>query len=456
MVYNILTLFPEMVLNGLNTSILGRAAGKKLIEINAVNIRDYTLDKHGRVDDYAYGGGAGMLMQAQPVFDAYQAVAKGRKLRTVYMTPQGTPFTQKLAADFAKEEELVFLCGHYEGIDERVLEEIVTDYISIGDYVLTGGELPAMVVIDAISRLVPGVLGNEASAQTETFHNDLLEYPQYSRPEEWHGKKVPEVLLSGNHSRIEAWRLGQSEERTRRLRPDLYGKYREKQQLVRLLSQNKRNNIHIMESLLRGTGDILYWEGRNFLVYNRECGSCMAGAETKEAAEAFTGLIPPGTGQIISSDKFLNDMLGQRFSLQTCHECRLACYTRREPLPAHHRDIRILAAADLPYVCEHSPAFSEAYLLGRIQAKALYGAYVENRLAGFGGIHSDGSMGMLFVDKAYRRQGLGRELEAYVANCQRGQGYTPYAYILSEDEAVLHMQESLGLYLSGDTVWRLH
>ena len=221
MKFHILTLFPEMVMGGLNTRIIGRAVSQGFIDINAVNIRDYTKDKHGKVDDYPYGGGAGMLMQAQPVYDAYQAVAGLRPMRTVYVTPQGRPFTQQMAEELAKEEELVFLCGHYEGIDERVLEEIVTDYVSIGDYVLTGGELPAMVMIDAISRLVPGVLNKQASHEIESFHDNLLEYPQYTRPEEWHGKKVPEVLLSGHHVNIEKWRREQSLKRTLERRPDL-------------------------------------------------------------------------------------------------------------------------------------------------------------------------------------------------------------------------------------------
>ena len=167
--FHILTLFPEMVLQGLSPSIIGRAAGRGLLSLNAVDIRDYTLDRHGKVDDYPYGGGAGMLMQAQPVYDAHRAVTGGRAVRTIYMTPQGAPFTQRMAQDFAREEELVFLCGHYEGIDERVLELVVTDQVSIGDYVLTGGELAAMVMIDAIGRLIPGVLGNEESAGEESF-----------------------------------------------------------------------------------------------------------------------------------------------------------------------------------------------------------------------------------------------------------------------------------------------
>ena len=222
MKFHILTLFPEMVQQGLATSILGRAAEKDLISIDAVNIRDYTQDKHGKVDDYTYGGGAGMLMQAQPVYDAYRVVAGDRKVRCVYLTPQGAPFTQKKARELSGEEELVLLCGHYEGVDERVLEEIVTDYISIGDYVLTGGELPAMVLVDAISRMVPGVLKNQESGETESLEGNLLEYPQYSRPEVWQEKAVPPILLSGNHQKVDEWRREQSILRTKERRPDLF------------------------------------------------------------------------------------------------------------------------------------------------------------------------------------------------------------------------------------------
>ena len=222
MKFHILTLFPDMVLGGLNTSIIGRAMEKGLLSIDAVNIRDYTKDKHKKVDDYPYGGGAGMLMQAQPVYDACMSVKGEKPTRVIYLTPQGTTFSQEMAEEFAREEELIFLCGHYEGIDERALEECVTDYVSIGDYVLTGGELPAMVMIDTISRLVPGVLNNDDSAQTESFADGLLEYPQYSRPEVWMGKKVPDILLSGHHANVEKWRLQQSMNRTRERRPDLY------------------------------------------------------------------------------------------------------------------------------------------------------------------------------------------------------------------------------------------
>ena len=224
--YHVLTLFPEMIENGMNTSITGRAITKGLLSLEAINIRDFAFNKHQKVDDYPYGGGAGMLMQAEPVYLSYESIAEriGRKPRVIFLTPQGKTFNQDMAKEFALEEDLVFLCGHYEGIDERVLEEIVTDYVSIGDYVLTVGELPAMVMMDSISRMVPGVLNNQESGETESFSGNLLEYPQYSRPEEWHGKKVPEVLLSGHHANVDKWRREQSIIRTAKWRPDLLPK----------------------------------------------------------------------------------------------------------------------------------------------------------------------------------------------------------------------------------------
>lgn len=221
--FHVLTLFPDMIRDGFQTSITGRAMEKGLLTMEAVNIRDFSVNKHNRVDDYPYGGGAGMVMQAEPVYLAYESVAQKleKKPRVLYMTPQGRVFNQRLAEELAREEELIFLCGHYEGIDERVLEEIVTDEVSIGDYVLTGGELPALVMMDAISRLLDGVLHNEESAEFDSFHDNLLEYPQYSRPEEWRGKKVPPILLSGHHVNVEKWRREQSLLRTRERRPDL-------------------------------------------------------------------------------------------------------------------------------------------------------------------------------------------------------------------------------------------
>ena len=245
MQFYIMTLFPEMVMQGLSTSIIGRAVNKGLLSIEAVNIRDYAFNKHSSVDDYPYGGGAGMLMQAEPVYQCYRALEEkmNKKPRVVYLSPQGKTFNQTMAEEFAQEEELVFLCGHYEGIDERVLEEIVTDYVSIGDYVLTGGELPAMIMVDAISRLVPGVLHNDVSAEFESFQDNLLEYPQYSRPEIWHDKQVPPILLSGHHANIEKWRREQSIIRTARNRPDLLEKAELTEKEQKFLEEYRKNNL---------------------------------------------------------------------------------------------------------------------------------------------------------------------------------------------------------------------
>ncbi|MBE5936978.1 MAG: tRNA (guanosine(37)-N1)-methyltransferase TrmD [Lachnospiraceae bacterium] len=224
--YYVLSLFPEMIEAGMKTSITGRAIEQGIINLYSINIRDYSKRKHNQVDDYPYGGGAGMVMQAEPICLACEDIRNriGRSPRIVYMTPQGRVFNQNIAKELAKEEELVLLCGHYEGIDERVIEKEVTDCISIGDYVLTGGELPAMVVMDAVSRMVPGVLTNEDSGADESFEGDLLEYPQYTRPQEYEGMSVPEILLSGHHANIEKWRREQSLLRTAKWRPDLLEK----------------------------------------------------------------------------------------------------------------------------------------------------------------------------------------------------------------------------------------
>ena len=455
MKFHILTLFPEMVLQGLNTSIIGRAVEKQLISIDAVNIRDYTLDKHGKVDDYTYGGGAGMLMQAQPVYDAWQAVTAGKKVRTIYVTPQGRTFNQKLAMDLAREEEIVFLCGHYEGIDERVLEEVVTDYISIGDYVLTGGELPAMVMIDAISRLVPDVLNNDASAHTESFHNDLLEYPQYSRPEVWHGKKVPEVLLSGNHSKITEWRLERSKERTERVRPDLYRKYQEKERLIKVLKKQKRNHIHMIENLARGIADILYNKGNNVMLYNEEGRTCMIQAENEEAGRKMLELVPASVQWFVTNQDFMNGLICEKFPFETYYECYQSLYTKREHLPVGHKDIRLLTMDDFPYVCEHYHLDSEDCIRERIQSKVMYGAYVDDHLVGFVGIHDDGSSGLLYVEEAYRKQHIGESLACFHTNWMVEQGYTPYGHTMIENKISLKLQEKLGYYIADKTVFWL-
>lgn len=220
---DILTLFPDMFKAVLGESIIGRALENRILDLNAVNIRDYSLDKHKKVDDYPYGGGTGMVMMVQPIYDAYKSITGNLdyKPRVIYMSPQGKPLDQKLAIELSKEKHLIILCGHYEGVDERILEEIVDEEISIGDYVLTGGEIPAMVIVDCITRLLPGVLPSEEAFSVESHFNGLLEYPQYTRPYEFNGKKVPDILLSGHHANINRWRRQQSLIRTRSKRPDM-------------------------------------------------------------------------------------------------------------------------------------------------------------------------------------------------------------------------------------------
>lgn len=454
MKFHILTLFPEMVLRGLNCGIIGKAAEKELISLEAVDIRAYTRDRHGKVDDYPYGGGAGMLMQAQPVYDAWQSVTGGRAVRTVYATPQGERFTQRKARELAEEKELVILCGHYEGIDERVLEEIVTDYVSIGDYILTGGELAAMVMVDAVARLVPHVLGNEASAREESFFNDLLEYPQYSRPEVWHGKKVPEVLLSGNHSRVGAWRLEQSKERTAVRRPDLYEKYRAKQLAVKRLSGDKRNHIPLMESLARGQGEILYTDlwagGENILLYDYDSKVCMLEAADAQWGRKLAGSIPGDAEMILTSCSFLEEILRER-DWRLFRRCIQMLYTEKAVLPVRHRDIRRLSADSLEYVCSRYKGRNEDYISGRIGEGALYGAFLEGKPAGFAGIHREGGLGMLYVEESCRRQGLGEALEAYVINRMLERGWTPYGHIGEGNEPAVRLQEKLGLYRASKT-----
>jgi len=465
MKFHVLTLFPEMIMLGLAPSIIGRAAKQNIISINAVNIRDYTEDKHGKVDDYPYGGGAGMLMQAQPVFDAYKAVTGERRVRTIYMTPQGIPFTQKKALELAGEEELVLLCGHYEGIDERVLEEIVTDYISIGDYVLTGGELAAMVMMDAVARLIPGVLGNDSSSEEESFYRGLLEYPQYSRPEVWHGKKVPEVLLSGNHSKVAQWRLEQSILRTAKRRPDLAEQYQNMQMLIRQLSKNKRNNIHMMESLAAGRSEILYTDfpdgGGSLLLYDQSCETCMLSAETPLLGEKLADMLPQTTRCILSAQPFMEEILATR-NYRKSGDYTQVLYTQRTTLPMKHKNIMPLSMDNMEEVCGYwacsgcdptaALTVSREYIQERIRAGVLYGIYRENGLAGTAAIHRDGSLGLLYVKESFRRQGLGTSLAAYAANRILEKNRVPYGHIPAADAAAKQLFDRLRFYQAPSSI----
>ena len=471
--FHILTLFPEMVMQGLLTSITGRAVKQNKIAIEATNIRDYTLDKHAKVDDYPYGGGAGMLMQAQPVYDAYRSVADrlpdGAKKRVIYVTPQGTPFTQQMAQDFAGSDDLILLCGHYEGIDERVLEEIVTDYVSIGDYVLTGGELASMVIVDAVARLVPDVLNNDQSAETESFHGNLLEYPQYSRPEVWHDKKVPEVLLSGNQKKIGEWRLEQSVQRTRQRRPDLYEKYEALQECKKWMMRQKLLHIDMIELINRGRARIVYRDAKELLLRDMVSGIYF---HTRMADVPTEWNLPQELGKderiecIAIHQREMVPFMEKYFHLKTDMECMQGAYTRKEKLPVRGLygpdgrgengfSIRVLSEEFIPFVTEHySEIGTEEYVTDRIRHGAVYGAFYDEKIVGFIADHEEGSIGMLYVLPEYRKRHVAMALETYCMNLAIERGEIPYGQIVLGNEPSIGLQEKMGIcFAKGTVVW---
>lgn len=472
MKFHILTLFPEMVKNGLNTSITGRAVEKGQIAIEAVNIRDFSEDKHKKVDDYPYGGGAGMLMQAQPVFDAYESVCKTipkeHKKRVIYVTPQGYPFNQQMAEKFSKNDDLIFLCGHYEGIDERVLEEVVTDYVSIGDYILTGGELAAMVMVDAIARLVPGVLHNDISAETESFQGHLLEYPQYSRPEEWHGQKVPDVLLSGNQKKIEAWRLEKAVERTQERRPDLYEQYWRLQDCKGFLVKTKQLHIDMIELINRGRALFVARDKNDMLLQDKVTGKFY---HTGEDANFFMTLpkkIRLSIKELILHQPELVEPVSRILSIQNHMTIYNAVYTLKEQLPItglYRGDglptkdgliIKELALEHMDIVVENYPLWSDSsYIKERIRRKCMFGAYIEDKLVGFGGVHEDGRIGMITVLDEYRGKKIGNALETYIINLSLQRGWIPYTQVVKNDDKAAQRQKDLGLYLSKTPLIRM-
>ena len=499
--FHILTLFPEMVMQGLMTSITGRAVKQNKIAIEATNIRDYTLDKHAKVDDYPYGGGAGMLMQAQPVYDAYRSVADrlpdGAKKRVIYVTPQGTPFTQQMAQDFAGSDDLILLCGHYEGIDERVLEEIVTDYVSIGDYVLTGGELASMVIVDAVARLVPEVLNNDQSAETESFHGNLLEYPQYSRPEVWHDKKVPQVLLSGNQKKINEWRLEQSVIRTQERRPDLYAKYEELQECKKCMMRQKLLHIDMIELINRGRARIVYHDADEILLRDMISGiyfhtrmaevprieepsnvqACDLGEDVNRPDElqnwdTAEWKLPQEISKgeriecIAIHQREMVPFMEKYFHLKTDMECIQGAYTRKEKLPVRGLygpdgrgengfSIRTLTEEFIPFVAEHySEIGSPEYVTERILHGAVYGAFYEEKIVGFIADHEEGSIGMLYVLPEYRKRHVAMALETYCMNLAVERGEIPYGQVVLGNEASIRLQEKMGIcFAKGTVVW---
>ncbi len=476
--FHVLTLFPEMVAQGLCTSILGRAVQKGHISLETVNIRDYTTDRHGKVDDYPYGGGAGMLMQAQPVYAAWQAVVnkilgkrpapdpllpndktgEERRIRVIYVTPQGRIFDQGLAQELAQEGDLIFLCGHYEGIDERVLDTIVTDQVSIGDYVLTGGELPAMVMIDCISRLVPGVLQNEESAEYESFHDNLLEYPQYTRPEIWEGKSVPSVLLSGDHAKVDQWRLEQAEERTRRRRPDLYELHSREKNAYAFLEKDRLGHMDMIEVIRKRQAEILYAGENGVLLRDLPSGAWMISAADMDMGERLLSRIPRDCSDPLFAvhQPFLRDSICRRFQVDEVNACHQAVYTRKSPLPEPEGfQICVPNETELDLIREaYGPLEPEEYLLERIRLGKMLAIREQGNLAAFAGIHAEGSMGMLHVRKAYRRKGMAAALEIRLINMFLEKGDVPFCQIFEGNQASLALQKKLGLRLaSGRVYW---
>ncbi len=468
--FHVLTLFPEMVENGLKTSITGKAIESGKISIEATNIRDFTEDKHKKVDDYPYGGGAGMLMQAQPVYDAYQHVVskipEGNKRRVVYVTPQGYPFTQRMAEDFAKNDDLILLCGHYEGIDERVLEEIVTDYVSIGDYVLTGGELAAMVMIDAISRLVPGVLHNDLSAETESFHGYLLEYPQYTRPEEWREKLVPEILLSGNQKKIDDWKLEEAKKRTMKRRPDLYDQYFALHECKDKLMLNKTLNMDMIESINRGRAILIARDGNDILIQDKETGYFHHSGAKKDFFMELPKDVRLSIKKLVLHQEEMVEPVRKLLNLNKQLVCYQSVYTPRERLP-----ITGLYRADgkptengvviRPLTMEHADEAQHAYdnadyqkvrepgyIRERIKKGQMFGAFVNEELAGIIGVHNDDSIGMLYVRKDFRGRRIGTALQTYIVNKMIDFGWRPYSQVMVGDEASMKIQKSLNMFLS--------
>lgn len=468
--FHVLTLFPDMVLKGVSTSIIGRAVESGKISVSAVNIRDFSTDKHKKVDDYPYGGGAGMLMQAQPVYDAYKSIAdqipEENRKHVVYVTPQGYTFNQRMAEEFAKSDDIIFLCGHYEGVDERVLEEIVTDYVSIGDYVMTGGELAAMVMIDTISRLVPGVLHNEISAETESFHKYLLEYPQYTRPDIWHDREVPEVLLSGNQKRINDWRLQKSKQLTMERRPDLFDQYFALNECRDRLMRQKMLHIDMIECINRGRAILIAKDQNDMLILDKETGYYHHAGSNIEFFYTLPKDVRLSIKKMVLHQEEMVEPVKRLLNLTDTLVCYQSVYTARERLPIaglYRGDgkptpegltIRLLTmdmaeqVQDTYHHADYQKVKDNDYIRDRIRKKRMYGAFLGDELAGIIGIHNDDSIGMLYVFEKFRGKHVGKALHTYMINKMLALDWMPYSQVMVGDEISAGLQRSLGMYMS--------
>ena len=467
----IFSLFPEMFAGPLGSSLLGKARSKDILNIEVINFREYSTNKHRSVDDYPFGGGAGMVLQPEPVISALRDNIDLNDPNTeiILMSPQGKVFDQAAACQLSQKKQLAFICGHYEGFDERIRAFVTQEY-SIGDYVLTGGELPAMVMIDAISRMVPGVLANGESGETESFEGDLLEYPQYSRPEEWHGKQVPKVLLSGNQRKIAEWRRQEAERRTQERRPDLYAGYGRLMSCKKVLAGDKLLHVDMTELITRGQARLVFAEGKNICLQDKVSGAYFHTAEDIKAGcrmlEILHGDAGEGSGLLVLHQEFMTEPTEKYLGFRTAMTCNQIVYTKREKLPVtglYRMDgkpaengvvIRQLTMEHLDAVVrDYNTISDEAYVTDRIKKGALFGAFVDGQLAGFIGMHAEGGIGMLFVSPEYRRRRIGMALETYMINLGLERGERPYGQVEIGNDASKGLQEALGLCFSKGRIY---
>ena len=463
---DIMTLFPETLGDVLSESILGRAQERGYIHIDTHQIRDYTANKQNQVDDYPYGGGRGAIMNADPLYRCWEAVCDeaGGPVHTIYLSPCGHTFRQADAIRLSKLDNLILVCGHYEGIDQRFIDECVDEEISLGDFVLTGGEIAAMAVTDAVCRMVPGVLADPECFEDESHFNGLLEYPQYTRPAVWHGRAIPEILTSGNHEKVRQWRRKQSLRRTRERRPDLYEKYDRLQQCVQILMKQKLLHMDMIELIRRGRARLVYQQEGEILLKDMVTGiyfhtRMMPLADHKDwKLPEYLKEHGESISCMVTHQENMVDVIQTKLGLSVSEECWQVVYTKREKMPVRglygpngirKEDglcIRLLDETSQEFVVEHyETGDSGAYVRSRIHNKAVYGAFYGEKIVGFAGQHEEGSLGMLFVLPQYRSRHVAAALETYMVNLSVERGEVPYGHVITGNTACEKMQESLGL-----------